>query len=109
MEVCWGFSFWTADLQNAITMCTRGMDDAPSPLLPGAHRLVCRIPRLPLRPGTYAMRAGLAEPPLFSALDNIGYGDAPTFFTVLPAETSRAGNLHAMSSTLVDIEVDWLS
>jgi hypothetical protein len=109
MPVAWAFSFCTSDRQTTISTSTKGFDGCTSRLLPGEHRFECMIPNLPLRAGTYSIRGGLSDPPLFTPLALIGYDDAPDFFTVDPVEATREVNLQMTLGDLVHIDVEWLS
>lgn len=108
VDVTWGFSFLTSDLQTSIASCNRGLDDAPQRLKPGHNILECRIPELPLLPGNYAIRGGLGDARTLTALTLRGYSDKPDFVQVgSGGGSTRTGNWRAMLGDLIAIDVEW--
>jgi hypothetical protein len=104
-EVLWSFRIATPDLTQQITsgiLFPGGA--APQRLVAGSGRLGCRIPRLPLLQGTYALRAAIAEPDGSNLLALHGW-ERPTMFEVAAPDALR-DNLHRLSGDLVTLEVE---
>lgn len=97
------FSIWSRDLSQCIA---HFVEPDPSEFSPGEHSRQCRIPRLPLSQGTYALRATLTDPDTNMAIDTFGFIAAPVEFKV-SEQLSRIGLLARNSGQLVSIEHDW--
>jgi ABC-type polysaccharide/polyol phosphate transport system ATPase subunit len=108
MEANWGFTLCTADLHTNIASCVQGTNVPAMHIGPGEHTVCCRLPKLTLQPGVFAVRGGIAESGSFLPVAIRGYQDPPDFFTVEPAETSWTSNFHMDSSDLVVMEAEWL-
>lgn len=106
LEVIWGFSFCTPDLQINIASCS-SVGGQHSQLQFGQHKLLCRLPSLPLQAGVYAIRGGVAEAATQSAIAIRGYQDKPDFFTVKAAKASRASNFQMGADDLIAIDAEW--
>jgi len=100
--IFWGFQIATADLLVQI-----GSAAFPTGyrLVAGDGELVCRIPRLPLTAGTYALKAAIAEPDGGGLLALHGYDDAPSLCDVRGARES-VGNYELISGDLILLEVE---
>jgi hypothetical protein len=72
----------------------------------GENVFECLIPRLPLRPGVYAIRGGLTDKALASIAAR-GYHSRPDFFTVTAGEASLALNHQMAMNDLVEMQVEW--
>ncbi len=107
MSVAWGYHIRTPDLKTSITICTQEVDGLLSQLRVGAHRLVGRIPRLPLLPGNYTLSAAVSESPVFTHLVGRGYAEPPVPFTVEATESNRLTNARLVFGTLIEIDVTW--
>jgi ABC-type polysaccharide/polyol phosphate transport system ATPase subunit len=108
-EIVWGFTLCTADLHTVIASFSHGMEARTSKVVPGANQFVCLLPELPLRPGVYAIRGGVADVVTQAAISVRGYRDAPDFFTVVESTVNRANNHQAVMGALISIENQWLS
>jgi ABC-type polysaccharide/polyol phosphate transport system ATPase subunit len=103
--VRWGFLLCTADLTVVITSAVSTREGGHV-LEEGLGELHCHIPALPLRAGTYAVRAGLADCVTGAPLATRGWEDAPSFFTVA-SDVSHDNNTYATIGDLVSIDVVW--
>jgi hypothetical protein len=103
--VRWGFAFVTADLATKICSAASSREDGVL-LRPGAGELSCKIPRLPLRAGSYAMRIGIVDCRTGAPLACFGWESAPAFFTV-EAEVNYDNNMYTTFGDLMAIDVDW--
>jgi ABC-type polysaccharide/polyol phosphate transport system ATPase subunit len=107
-ELGWGFTICTTDLLTSISTCVTGQEGGGASIQLGENSFSCRLPKLPLRPGVYAIRGVVFDASTFLAVSHLGYQDTPVFFTVLPDRVSRAGNLQSQQKDLVTLEVEWL-
>jgi ABC-type polysaccharide/polyol phosphate transport system ATPase subunit len=108
IEVGWGFTIFTADLTTAISTFALGLDGRSVMVERGENEFRCRIPNLPLRPGTYAIRGGIADKATLMGIAVKGYEDAPSFFTVKSEQSDRTGNFQSLMNDLVEIPAEWL-
>lgn len=104
--IVWGFTLCTRDLSMHIASGLAGFGDAPCRLRSGRGEFSCTIPRLPLHAGTYALKAGIADADTGGAIANVGWEDAPLFFTVTGSPT-KLENIHAVLGDLVSLDVQW--
>ncbi len=104
----WGFNFCTADLATSISSFAIGLDAASVTVRPGKNEFRCRIPNLPLRPGSYAVRGGVTDLATFMPIALLGYQNAPSFFTIESGQSDRDGNLRSLANDLVTIRAEWL-
>ncbi len=81
-DLPWGFQICSADQTIEIAHGLGALESDGQHLVAGEGELACRIPRLPLLPGTYGLRVGLADPHRRTLLVRFGYREGPTFFTV---------------------------
>lgn len=96
-------SLWSRDL----AVCIANLTESPEEELPaGESRRVCRIPRSPLAPGTYAVRAVVVDPDTNHPLAMFGYEEAPAWITV-QAAGNRLALARAASGELVEIDHHW--
>jgi ABC-type polysaccharide/polyol phosphate transport system ATPase subunit len=100
----WAFHILTKERSLRIACGVLGIDERPIQLDAGAGVLSCRIRKLPLRPGTYALLGAIVEPDSKAALAELGRLGSPTLFTV-KSDVSRIGNLHAYLGDLVALEI----
>ncbi len=100
--IFWGFQIATADL--LVQICSAAFPDGYG-LEAGDGVLVCRIPRLPLTAGTYALRAAIAEPDGSGLLALFGFDDAPSLFDVRGAR-EQGGNYELISGDLILLDVE---
>jgi ABC-type polysaccharide/polyol phosphate transport system ATPase subunit len=103
----WGFMIYTADLLTCIFSCSIGLDGRSVAIQPGENRFRCRIPVLPLCPGNYVIRGGVADLNTSMAMALLGFQDSPNFFAVKGARVDRTGNWHALLNDLVSVPVEW--
>ena len=102
-EAIWGFSIWTADQWVCVS---GGMDLSPRALGRGQGELSCRIPRLPLAPGSYWLKAALIDAATRQPLALLGWRDTPQPFTVT-GPASEQGNVRLMVNQLFVLDVEW--
>jgi ABC-type polysaccharide/polyol phosphate transport system ATPase subunit len=103
LAVRWAFSIWTSDQWVCVT---GDVDPRKRELAPGGGELSCTVPRLPLLPGRYSIRAALLEAQSRGVLAYSGWDDIPTFFHV--GGTGDA-TLHVRMSMqqLTSVDVEW--
>jgi ABC-type polysaccharide/polyol phosphate transport system ATPase subunit len=103
LVVRWAFSIWTSDQWVCVT---GDLDPRERELGPGDGELSCTVPRLPLLPGRYSIRAGLLDAQSQEVLAYSGWDDVPTFFHV--GGTGDPGVHVRMSmQQLTSIDVEW--
>lgn len=107
-EVGWGFTICTADLLASISSFGLGLDGGSVAILPGENEFRCRIPCLPLRPGIYAVRGGIADMVTFMPIALLGYENAPSFFTIKSDQPDRTRNWQSLTQDLVAMKAEWL-
>ena len=105
-RVFWGFTISTADQSVCIASAIGGLTDGTYAVQAGPGQFRCRIPRLPLSPGTYTLRAAILDVETRVFLAQLGWEDAPAFVTV-KSTISEVNNLHTMSNDLIKIDVLW--
>ncbi|MEM7049875.1 MAG: ABC transporter ATP-binding protein [Acidobacteriota bacterium] len=105
-EVFWGFRVATADLMVQITSGLLHAGEGPAfCLAAGAGTFSCRVPRLPLLGGTYALRAAIADPESGALMALFGHDQAPTLFQVVGRE-HPSENFHRLSGDLIAVDVE---
>lgn len=103
IEIVWGFSFWTLDQWICIT---GDSSLAPLRVEHGEGELACDIPRLPLLPGRYAIRAAITEAGSLAVLAESGWkGPAATVDVTAPPDLLT--NAQTQLGQLVTLDVDW--
>jgi hypothetical protein len=103
MDVAWGFGIWTADQWVCITNCDQEQERR---LEPGSGELRCHVPRLPLMPGHYVVRAALIDPATRLSLALFGWNDAGLPIEVR-SEASAILNAQRQLNQLVALDVEW--
>ena len=107
INISWGFTLLTADLQTSVVSCVKGLDDTPVHVLPGERKVEAILPDFPLQPGVYAVRGGIGDAESFSGMAIKGYKDKPHFFTVVAADVSRTANYKVLHKDLIACNVEW--
>ena len=103
-EVTWNFSIWTGDHW----VCVTGDTDLRGRRVAGHGTLACAIPRLPLLPGTFTVRAVIGDPASQQALARFGYdGDRPPRSFSVEAPADSRVNFLAMGGRLMTLDVEW--
>ncbi len=105
--VVWGVSICTDDMATHVASALCGFDRATREVLAGHGTFRCRLKKLPLHAGVYALKAGIADAGTGAALADVGWECDPLYFSV-QAIPSRLANMHALMGDLVGLEVDWL-
>jgi len=108
-DVGWGFTLWTVDMLTCIASFTLGLDGRRMQLRQGENIFRCRIPKLPLRPGSYALRGGIMDSRTLLAMALLGYEDKPTYFTIKGQDSDYTSNLRSLLGDLVEIDADWIT
>lgn len=106
-DVKWGFMLLTPDLSVNIVSGIQPEGTARISCPPGEGMLECRIPRLLLQPGKYALRGCLADGATGASLATSGFVDAPYGFTVTNS-ASKESNIQQFIGDLVAMDVEWL-
>ena len=109
IQAGWGFSVCTADLATNIFSCGVGFNERSVTIRPGENEFRCRIPGLPLRPRTYAIRGGIADAAIPAASALRGFEESPDFFTVKAEQADRTTNWQSMMNDLIFTPLEWLS
>lgn len=97
------FSILTRDLSACLAFFATPAADQ---FEPGKHTRRCRIPRLPLTQGAYAIRATIGDPETYMPLATFGHASAPAEFRVAEP-LSRANLLLRHAGQLISIEHEW--
>ncbi len=103
MDVLWSFTIWTADQWVCVTGAT---STHPERMRPGVGTLDCRIPRLGLLAGAYAIRLGIIDAETMSTVALLGWENAPSPFRVYESP-SLAANIGQQLNQLVLVDVEW--
>lgn len=98
------FSILTRDLSVCLAFFATPV---PDQFEPGKHTRRCRIPKLPLTQGAYAIRATIGDPETYMPLATLGHTSAPAEFRVAEP-LSRANLVLRHVGQLVTIEHEWL-
>ena len=102
-DVLWGFSMWTGDSW----VCVTGSHDMrPRMIEAGRGDLSCVIPRLPLVPGRYRIRASIVDRDSFHPLALYGAESGGSVVDVRGAADLLV-NVQIQMDQLVTIDVDW--
>ena len=99
----WGLSIFTFDSSQCITSAYLPQ---PTVLLPGHHRLGCRLPRLPLTAGEYLVKVVIFDSDTLNLYALLGWEDAPVHLRIT-AGSSKQKNVEKMLHQLVTIDVEW--
>jgi ABC-type polysaccharide/polyol phosphate transport system ATPase subunit len=103
VNVAWGFGIWTADQWICIT---GSYQDEGVRIEPGSGELRCVVPRLPLMPGPYVMRAVMVDP--VTRLPHALFGwNNPGLPIDVRGEPSRVGNAQSQLNQLMALDVEW--
>ena len=109
-EVAWGFAICTSDLATNIATCTLGLEGLKRRVKvhPGVNEFHCRIPRLPLCPGVYAIRGSIADGTTLTSIAHRGFENRPDYFSVTSREATPHTNVQSILNDLVTIKVEWM-
>ena len=103
IEIRWGFSLWTQDQW----VCIAGEQRSePLRIGPGSGTLRCRIERLPLVGGRYAMRAAILDAETTQPLASRGFHNKSVILAVRE-EPSSTSNIKMALHQLIHLDVDW--
>ncbi len=103
IDIIWGFSVWTYDQW----VCVTGDSDMIGMQLePGPGELSCVIPRLPLLPGRYVVRAMINDPVAHHLIAEYGLHGRGLVLDVR-AFGSILTNAQVKLGQLMSIDVDW--
>jgi len=103
LDVRWAFSIWTSDQWVCVT---GDADPRKHQLGPGSGELSCTVPRLPLLPGRYSIRAGLVDAQSRDVLAHRGWDDLPSFFHVRGTGDATV-HVRMSMQQLTSIDVEW--
>jgi hypothetical protein len=103
MKACWSFQIWTCDEWVCVT---GAVDEAPLVLDEGSGMLSCLLPRLPLLPGRYQLRAAILDPVSRFPLALYGWRDLGLLLAVGGAPDA-ARNAQAQIRQLMTVDVEW--
>jgi lipopolysaccharide transport system ATP-binding protein len=102
VDVIWGFTIWTGDHW----VCVTGDHDLRPRRIAGRGELCATVPRLPILPGTYVVRAAIVDAETMQPLVVHGYEGAPPVLEVAGRGDLQENGLAAMQQ-LVTLDVDW--
>ncbi|HEX8578589.1 MAG TPA: ABC transporter ATP-binding protein [Allosphingosinicella sp.] len=103
VEATWSFGIWTADH----SVCITGGESAERVLLTeGEGSLSCSVPRLPLLPGRYVVRAALLDPDSRFPIALFGWDEAGLSLEVR-GEATALLNTQRHLDQLVTLDVNW--
>lgn len=102
-DVCWGFEIWTADQLQCVTTA---QDMRGRELAAGSGTLRCRVDRLPLAPGTYAIRLNIIDRRSGTPVALAGFAGAASCI-VVESPPSIASNYQVEVGQLAVVEVSW--
>jgi hypothetical protein len=103
VDASWGFGIWTADQWICIT---GGYEESGRRLEPGEGVFSCVVPRLPLLPGQYMLRAVIVDPATRLPLALLGWDD-PALPLDVRGEANAVANGQSHLNQLVTVDVDW--
>jgi lipopolysaccharide transport system ATP-binding protein len=103
IDVAWSFGIWTADQWVCITSC---YEEQERRLEPGSGELRCLVPRLPLMPGPYIVRAAIVDPATRLSIALFGWNNAGLPIEVR-SEASAILNAQSQLNQLVALDVEW--
>jgi lipopolysaccharide transport system ATP-binding protein len=104
VDAAWGFGIWTEDQWICVT---GAYEEKSRALRPGTGTLECVVPRLPLLPGRYQLRAVLVDPVTRYPLSLFGWEGAGLEIDVV-SNANAIVNAQKRLSQLTTIDVDWL-
>jgi lipopolysaccharide transport system ATP-binding protein len=105
-NVRWGFTITTADQTIRITSGISGALDRSYALVRGNGTLQCTLPNFSLLPGSYCLKAAIADEDGVP-LATLGWKNQPIFFSVAQTGSSRQENLQQMIGNLIKMDIDW--
>jgi hypothetical protein len=103
VDAAWGFGIWTADQWICIT---GSYQETGRRIEPGRGSLSCLVPRLPLLPGSYMMRAVLVDPETRFPISLFGWND-PGLPIEVRGDATALTNGQSHLNQLVTIDADW--
>ncbi len=104
--VTWAFTLCTADQLIRIGTGFRDRALRGVRIPAGSGTLTCVMPRLPLRPGRYALKAAIVSAETGILLALRGWEDVPCMFEVASL-ASYTDSIHALAGDLVEVAVEW--
>jgi ABC-type polysaccharide/polyol phosphate transport system ATPase subunit len=104
IDVAWGFGIWTADQWICIT---GSYQEGGQRLEPGSGELRCVVPRLPLMPGPYVLRAVMVEPVTRLPHALFGWNNPGLPLDVRGGGASPIGNAQSQLNQLTALDVEW--
>jgi ABC-type polysaccharide/polyol phosphate transport system ATPase subunit len=107
-EVSLGIEFHTGDLRVQIGSIMKGLDGDPSRIHAGEQSFTCRIAKLPLLPGFYALRGGIGDCFSMQGLGVFGYTDDPYYFHVEAVPMTHAIGLQLSLGALTTMDGTWI-
>ena len=103
IHAAWGFGIWTEDQWICVT---GAYEENGRSLGPGTGELECVVPRLPLLPGRYQMRAVLVDPATRYPFALYGWTDRGIWIDV-GSDASAVINGQKRLNQLTTTDVDW--
>lgn len=88
LEANWGISIWSADQTTRLFTCSDRYQKQPF-LTKKSGTVFCEIQKLPLAPGSYAIKAGAYDPLTAWPIDRRGWDNPPVFFEVNTGATEK--------------------
>jgi hypothetical protein len=106
--VTWGFSLWTANSEVRISTSVAKYHGKGHQLRKGAGELTCVIPKLPLVPRTYVVKAGIYEIATGWPIARFGWDDVGRQFEVMGSQ-SEGDSRHRIDNDILDLDVEWMN
>jgi ABC-type polysaccharide/polyol phosphate transport system ATPase subunit len=107
-EIAWGFSICTPDMLINIASCGE-IHEAKPVMQQGQNVFQCRIPRLPLRAGVFAIRGGVVDGKTLAPIATHGYDNKADFFVVKPEKATKTVNSHLLQNALIEMQTESLN
>jgi lipopolysaccharide transport system ATP-binding protein len=102
-EIFWTFSIWALEPWICVTAA---LDRTFRAMAAGPGELVCRIPRLPLIAGRYAIHASIMDRATGHAIVQYGDVHSGAAFDVASPPDAMA-NISIIRNQLIDMDVEW--
>jgi hypothetical protein len=102
-DIFWTFSIWATEPWVCVTAA---LDREVRPMAAGPGELVCRVPKLPLIAGRYAIHASIMDAATGHAIVQYGDVHSGALFDV-GAPPDAMGNISMIRNQLIDMDVEW--
>lgn len=104
-RVFWAFGIWSGDLSMCLTGNVAGLEGDGYYINKGYGELRCRVARLPLLSGGYALRAMIGDLETRAPMARFGWESHPVFFSV-EGEPTETALIHLISGAVFSMDID---